>query len=192
MKCGVCGINAENNTCEFCGNSILNAPLISDADLDQYKEKCDSLRIKLFDITHFEIDGDVLIKYTGNSDIVIIPNKIRLIAGHCFARTRIKKVLIPASVELIGKNPHENEDEDNNGAFWACRELEQVFIEENSRLDTIGKFAFSQCAKLHTIKGIPKQIKRIKSYAFSACNLDAETITTIKNRTVDIAGTWND
>jgi hypothetical protein len=193
MKCGVCGINTENgNTCEFCGNSVLKVPLISDADIEQYKQKLNHFRQKLFDPAQFEIDGDAIVKYKGSSEIAVVPGNIRVIAGHCFARSRIKKVLIPSSVEFIGNNPHEREDEDNNGAFWACRELEQVFIEGKSRLSTIGNYAFFQCIKLCSIKGIPDKIKEIKSHAFSGCNLDAETIKRIKSVTLNIADNWND
>jgi hypothetical protein len=42
MKCGVCGkpVTGERNYCEVCGAAVLPAPLLSEADIEQYRQTC--------------------------------------------------------------------------------------------------------------------------------------------------------
>jgi hypothetical protein len=42
MKCGVCGkpVTGERNYCEVCGATVLPAPLLSEADIEQYRQTC--------------------------------------------------------------------------------------------------------------------------------------------------------
>jgi hypothetical protein len=189
MKCGVCGITTGNGTvCEFCGYYILSAPLVSQPDIENYTRAAVEWRNKIADPKQFTIKSDVLEKYTGNSTCVAVPDNVRIIDSHCFARTVVQKVLIPPSIEFIGKD----DDEDNNGAFWACPDLEELFFEGNSRLKAIGRFSFYGCSKLKTIRGFSGSVQRIRSHSFTKCPLNPETIRNIQKNTREIEDDWKD
>jgi len=143
----------------------------------------------------FKIQGDVLKKYVGNSDIVKIPENIRVIAGCCFHYARIKKIIIPAKVEFIGDDPGMNIYTNyENGAFESCDELETVVFEENSQLRSIGLYAFYGCRNLKSIIGLPKGIRTVKSYSFGKCTqLSENSKESIKMNTIPggLTDNWN-
>ena len=81
----------------------------------------------------FGIVGDILVKYNGNSENVVIPEGVRLIADGVFAgRLSVKSVTFPASIEYIG-----------NSAFRSCARLSEVKIKG---MPVIGANAFDGCA----------------------------------------------
>lgn len=70
-------------------------------------------------------------------------------------RTYTKKVVIPSSVKEIG-----------GSAYYACRELEEVFIPDS--VITIGNFAFQQ-AGIKSIN-IPNSVTTLGMYCISGCS----------------------
>lgn len=81
----------------------------------------------------FGIVGDILVKYNGKSENVVIPEGVRLIADGVFAgRLSVKSVTFPASIEYIG-----------NSAFRSCARLSEVKI---TGMPVIGANAFDGCA----------------------------------------------
>ena len=87
----------------------------------------------------FELDGEILAKYIGGAEKVIIPDSIKSIAPNAFSGcASVKEVVIPASVEVVGPN-----------VFYDCKKLECVtFL---SGVKRIGKKAFVKCPKLKTV-----------------------------------------
>ena len=185
MKCSLCGSSIVKNPCDFCGNINIIDPLISVNDMELYKtskQKAKSLLTRAEKPENFIIEGDILKKYKGEFEVVSIPGNVRVIGEDCFKSSGIKKVKIPASVELIGSEPV-NGREYNNGAFEYCKELESVFFEENSKLKSIEKFAFYGCVKLQTIIGLPQAVKTVEAHSFCKCILNEASVRAIINNT---------
>lgn len=84
-----------------------------------------------------------------------IPNSIQVIKQHQFVNfVGVTKITIPETVVEIG-----------NLAFGSCSNLEEVIIEENSKLTTIKEDAFLYCDKIKTIV-LPSSLKTIEKNAF--------------------------
>jgi len=188
-RCSLCGLHIEKNRlCEFCGNISAIEPLTKN-DRNQYnlaQGKVASAK----QFNDFVIEGDVLKKYIGQSEIVIIPEMIRVIGEHCFKDLPIKKVKIPASVEYIGNEP-EGKVNNNNGAFERCEQLESIFFDENSKLQSIERYAFYGCKDLKRIVGLPIGIKTIKSRSFAKCDLDETSKKSIETNTAKLSDDWD-
>ncbi len=104
----------------------------------------------------FEIDGSTLIKYTGHSDILTLPNTIDTIGKDAFSGNRsLVKVIIPDSVRNI-----------DFAAFENCTGLMQAVLPESVR--AIGSSAFSGCEQLKYVN-IPAKCEQIGSGAFAKC-----------------------
>lgn len=104
----------------------------------------------------FAIKNNVLTKYTGTAEEVVIPNGVEEIGGWAFFYCRfLKEVAIPASVKKIG-----------DAAFAGCELLERICLPEG--LEAINEHAFSSCNSLKTIT-IPASVKEIGDGAFKYC-----------------------
>ena len=170
-RCSLCELHLEDKDklCEFFGNiSIAGSSTENDTGQHNLAQKRITSAKKLDD---FVIEGDVLKKYMGQSEIVIIPETIRVIGEHCFKDATIKKVKISANVEYIGNEPQGGIN-NNNGAFERCVQLESIFFAQESKLQSIERYAFYGCKKLKKIIGLPENIKAIKSRSFTKCDLD--------------------
>jgi hypothetical protein len=87
----------------------------------------------------FQLNGDILIKYTGTADTVSVPNGVKKIGEEAFAdNSYIKTLKLSSSVEEIAY-----------GAFANCNNLTKVEIPDN--VETIGSAAFSNCTALNTV-----------------------------------------
>jgi len=85
-------------------------------------------------------------------------------------------LVIPASVEIIGKYCFSGESEDYY-VMMAHRFVNVEFTKENSKLTTIGDFAFFKNARL-TAVDLPDSVKTIGNYAFYECrNLMSVTLS---------------
>ncbi|MCR4808034.1 MAG: leucine-rich repeat domain-containing protein [Lachnospiraceae bacterium] len=104
----------------------------------------------------FEIDGSTLIKYTGHTDVLTLPNSIHVIGKDAFSGNKsLVKVIMPDSVWEI-----------DFAAFEDCTNLIQVVLPES--LLSIGSSAFSGCEQLKYVN-IPSKCEEIGSGAFARC-----------------------
>lgn len=87
------------------------------------------------------------------------PSKLAFIGDNAFAATYLSdELVIPASVQKIGEN-----------AFrYLNYNLKKVTFENDSRLKSIGAYAFSSCYSLNEIN-LPEGLELIGNYAFSNC-----------------------
>lgn len=105
----------------------------------------------------FQMDGSTLVKYTGTSSNVSIPDTVEVIGRSAFEdNDRIVKVTIPNSVETIEEY-----------AFWGCSSLETVVFGEG--LKEVADFTFTACESLKTVT-ISDSIQRIGIMAFADCS----------------------
>lgn len=110
----------------------------------------------------FKIVNGILVSYSGNDEIVTIPNSVKKIDDRIFYNNKtIKKVVFPSSLEIIG-----------GYAFYNCNNLKN--IEFPSSLKEIGCDSFYG-TKINSLF-IPKSVERIGSSAFSDCD-SLENIT---------------
>ena len=120
-------------------------------------------------------DKATLALYEGNSSEVKIPAtangcSITKVGEYCFPQgkfnenEKLKKVIIPSSIEEISE-----------GAFKNCDALTSIEFEPNSRLKIIRKDAFRDCKTLRHIT-IPKSVEQIEGNAFGSCK-KLESIT---------------
>lgn len=97
-----------------------------------------------------------------SSSRIFIHRGIEKISQYCFERSKITSITIPASVITISKM-----------AFSFCRELKRIHFAKNSRLQKIGRSAFSGCPieKIY----IPKSVK-VLEYTFNFCDFLKEIV----------------
>ena len=104
----------------------------------------------------FVIKGNVLTKYTGTAETVVIPEGITTIAYRAFHKNnRIKKVKLPAPLSSIEME-----------AFSYCSQLSLIAF--NNNLWHIGIKAFSECISLKKLL-LPDSIQVLGVEAFSNC-----------------------
>lgn len=110
---------------------------------------------------------DTLIKYTGNDDVVEIPESVIFIGEKAFDENcTVKEIYIPDTVQRIFSQ-----------AFFDCKSLEKIKLP--SRLCSIGPQAFAGCISLKEII-IPEEFKaEVDASAFIDCPLLPEKITNI-------------
>lgn len=131
----------------------------------------------------FIVENGKLLRYTGKSSDVIIPDDVTEIDSGAFYNCKlIRSVVIPNSVTKISSE-----------AFRGCINLKSITIPEG--LMDIGEFVFAGCAGLQDEKGffiandilykyfgeekkviIPPNVKRIAPYAF-AHNYEINSVT---------------
>lgn len=96
--------------------------------------------------------------FNDKSDNVRIPANLNSICFNLFyAFNTIVSLTFPSSLESIG-----------NGAFEKCYSLQKVTFAGNSRLKSIGDFAFFECCNLSVLI-IPLSVTFIGEAAFRAC-----------------------
>ena len=132
--------------------------------------------------SYASIDG-----YKGNKSTLVIPEKVgeneeytvKYINTDAFTNsTELKKVIIPASVEVIGKYAFSGCEnlktvelsdglrEIGFGAFFKCSVLKNIELPET--LEIIGDSAFENCKRIRELK-IPKSCNEIGTDAFLGC-----------------------
>lgn len=142
------------------GQITENEPVINGAkDIKTEEAKSDNYESDFsYDITD---DSCMIIKYTGNSAEVRIPEKIEgkpvksIFTGAFQKNNEIKKVIIPDSVTMI-----------SGYTFYGCTALESVEIPDS--VTYIGDFAFAFCTGLSSVT-IPGSVTVIENSAFFKC-----------------------
>ncbi len=96
-----------------------------------------------------------------------LPTSLQQIGSNAFyGCTSLESVTIPANVTIIrdGEQPYYD-----CGTFMDCTGLREVVIPSDSRLEEIGKFAFTNCSGLVSID-LPSGLKTIDLSAFQNCS----------------------
>lgn len=107
-------------------------------------------------------DGYSIIKYNGNQDVVIIPDKfnnepiIKINSNTFYECTNIKEVIFPDTITYIGKF-----------AFYLCKNLTSIKLPEN--LQFLREYAFCGCSELIEIT-FPKSLQSFPSDTFINCS----------------------
>jgi len=126
-------------------------------------------------MSNFIINDGVLHKYSGEEEIVVIPDGVTSIQERAFEDCKsITSVIIPHSVTSIGEL-----------AFWGCTNIKIVTIADG--VSSIGDLAFYGCKSLASIT-IPQSVTSIGYGAFDGCHSLTEitiptSITRIRKNT---------
>lgn len=105
----------------------------------------------------FNIVGDgILIKYTGKSASVTVPDGVKKLVGAFDSCSTLQNVSLPSSLESIGYR-----------AFYGCYELKNTDIPAG--VTEIGDSAFHSCSGALTEMTLPDGVKSIGMLAFSNC-----------------------
>lgn len=129
----------------------------------------DSSPINQEDLTEMQIQGNILLRYSGQNAVVTVPDGIEKLGDWAFSDTEertkrrcsfifpevkrtLEKVVFPPSLRVIGK-----------GAFHDEVHLKSVVFSDG--LEEIGELAFAHCISLSEVK-LPDSIKIISSSAF--------------------------
>ncbi len=104
----------------------------------------------------FQMDGSTLMKYLGNSEVVYVPDSVRVIARGAFEdNDSIKKVVLPSKLTTIEYN-----------AFAECDNLLEIDIPDH--VTKIGSAAFANCKSLTDVY-IGKSVEEVGSGIFAGC-----------------------
>jgi len=153
-----------------------------------------------YDQDSFTIEGNVLLKFTGqqthvdiphgtisisdsafawckNLESITMPLSLTSIGNWTFADCGIKSLIIPKGVTTIG-----------DWAFVSCHNLQSITIPDG--VTTIGQLAFAWCESLTSIK-LPEGVISIGEKTFERCtSLSSITIPTTVSTIGDLAFAW--
>lgn len=110
-----------------------------------------------FDSVSLVIKDDEFLNCTSLTDVVFNNCTITSIGANAFCETGIYTITIPDSVQSIGEN-----------AFKNCRSLTTVYINESSRLNSIGDHVFYGCSYLDLFH-IPASVESLGTDVFYGC-----------------------
>jgi len=108
-------------------------------------------------IQDYDIQGDTLIKYHGQSPAPTVPQGVRVIGEGAFSRQMITSVTLPDSVEVIGPR-----------AFQLCMKLGSVRMSRG--VERIEERAFEHCRSL-LVLSLPESLRFIGERAFAGSGL---------------------
>ena len=104
----------------------------------------------------FIINNNVLEKYVGNSNSVVIPEEVAIIGTAAFdGCSFIEEVILPSKLKEI-----------RTSAFWKCKSLKKINFPDS--LQNIGIVAFGLCESLTTVC-IPRSVSVIGERVFYGC-----------------------
>lgn len=178
--CPECGTQfSGGNFCPECGYDV-SRDLTGGIGGFDFSGLEQAAKAQLTEQAGLEIQGTVLVKYTGKSRNVTIPQGVTEIYDDAFKNNEIlSSVHIPESVNIIGKSAFEgckylksltlpSEMEEIYGrAFWGCGELEQVILPQ--KITQIRQQVFGNCGSLKSIT-IPDSVTQIQYDAFVNCH----------------------
>ena len=126
----------------------------------------------------FTIENDVLIKYVGEDENIVVPSEIKKINDYAFYNCRnIKSVQIPDSVLEIGKR-----------VFMGCSQLQTITIPNNAKIlgePSVLGHIFSECSALEKIETSNKEtilsmITKYENNEFYILEAQEEITTNLK------------
>lgn len=172
-KCPVCKNEcADNSVCPECGFDNINPVFLSKEDAATWmNEVVLPYRTQYWSLQRdFEICGNVLVKYLGMADTVVVPYGIEAIGDSAFrCDSNVHSVYLPDTIREIF-----------SFAFYLS-DVKTIYLPEG--LKRIGTHAFTS-SKLRCVS-IPGTCTEIGDYAFTACSM-LQTITL--GRGVQIVG----
>lgn len=126
---------------------------VSILDCIGYRRKA----VQTQEMKDFTVKDGVLVKYTGRSKVVEIPENVTAIADRAFwSNQDIEAVYIPGTVKTIG-----------DSVFWSCSALEFIDIAEG--VEELGTTICWSCAELKDVN-LPSTIKKYSQYdTFGTC-----------------------
>jgi len=159
----------EGISCEFCGKSISThkntSSSSSENDNNTLKLIGNTLNTKI--VVKFELKNNVVYGYTGNVEILTLPNVATKIHDKAFSNHKeLRKICIGKNTKKIGKE-----------AFKGCENLEEIVWSDS--VTHIDDEAFMGCTSLKKIS-FPSSLKEIGNYAFKDC-INLEKIIFPKN-----------
>ncbi len=174
--CAECGENIS----KYLDNASRNAESAGGIGSFDFSALEHEAKKQLEEQIGLQIEGSVLVKYTGKSRDVVIPNGTTEIFDGAFENNEIiASVEIPEGVKVIGKNAFRNcrylkkvnipstVEEIYENAFDGCKELDGITLPPN--ITRIRTCAFNACTSLTSIK-IPEGVTEIEDSAFCGCN----------------------
>lgn len=108
-------------------------------------------------ISDFQMNKDVLVKYTGTAQTVSVPDTVKIIGEEAFAdNTQMTELKLPSSVKKI-----------SYAAFSGCNNLKKVILPDS--IEEIGTAAFCNCTELTEVS-IGKGVKELGTGVFTGCS----------------------
>lgn len=165
-KCTNCGgalrvdDGKEAAVCPFCGSAFIVEKAVQNFNIVN-NINAGVVHIHGKAESDFVIEGNVLKRYRGNAENVVIPDTVREIGRDAFRDKRyIVSVTMPDHIGIVGM-----------GAFCGCEQLKKVVLPKE--LHVIGDAAFANCRALPAIQ-FPASLEKIGSCAFIGCDALAE------------------
>ena len=111
-----------------------------------------------------------LLRYTGTSEDVTVPEDVKRIGRNAFRLTKLKRCVIPDTVLEI-----------QDDSFYGCKDLSEIHLPKT--LTAMGTHVFGGCEKLDQVI-FPDGITKIPDFTFESCIALkdvalADTVTTI-------------
>ena len=140
---------------------ILAIALLSFCTIQAYKVSASELPLENAQLEEaqqpFQLEGTVLVKYTGTDENVVVPNIVTEIKEEAFWDCdTIKRIEIPDTVTKIGKF-----------AFSNCEQLEEVVLP--NQLKVMEGSLFEDCKNLKKVV-IPDSVVEIRRWVFAGCS----------------------
>lgn len=160
-KCTNCGgllkIESEKEAaiCLYCGSAFVTQKAIQNFNTTN-NIYAQNINIQNFN-EDYQIEAGRLIKYTGASKDVVIPDNVDIITEKCFRGMGITSVSMNNNVKKIGM-----------AAFYDCKNLTNIRL--SNSITEIPASCFVGCVSLVDIN-IPLSLKRIERGAFNGCLL---------------------
>lgn len=163
-KCSNCGgtLSVDDSlgaaVCPFCNTPYVVEKAINNYNISNTVNVGSGAVVNIIgeQKSDFEIEAGELKGYKGINTDVTIPDNVKKIGFRAFFNKGITSVVVPSSVEVIGKE-----------AFACCGDLKEVVFAEG--LKEIGSLAFTNCIRIREIK-LPSTVTNIGEGGFGGCS----------------------
>lgn len=141
-------------------------------------------------------DGYSIPEENKNDPIVVLPDRVEYLGTYTFRYSGIEKVILPASLQVIGANAETAGVSDSSYLFSDCAALKEVIV--SNELTKFGAYVFQNCVALDTIRyrtggtvtgedrkiTLPSDFDQFGNYCFSGCTSLTEINIPHKNLTL--------